>query len=100
MSRFATSGGSIMGKGAAVRGRADASLGLRSKDFVLLELAVKGGLADTEDLRSGDFIAVGFAQGADDGAAFEFLERNDFILLGKLLNGWIVQVGGQLGDVD
>ena len=62
---------------------------------VLLELAVQGGLTDAEDSRGGDFVAIGFAESANDGATFELFERNNFVLLRELIDRRVVQVRRQ-----
>src|SRR6266699_527919 len=76
-----TRSGSVLGRIGGRKNKVCAKLLLEWNDVVLLELAVKSGLADAKDTGSGNFVAIGFAQGANDGAAFEFLKRNNFVFL-------------------
>ena len=68
--------------------------------IVMFELAIQRGLADTKNLGRGHFIVIGFAQGAENGAALQFFERKDFVFCGQLIHGGVVQAGRQLSDVN
>src|SRR5437868_2847688 len=73
---------------------------LGNNHVVLFELAVQGGLADAKNPGSGDLVSIGFAQRAQDGAAFEFLERSDFVFLGLPLDSGMMKTRGQIRGMD
>src|SRR2546421_13049034 len=69
-------------------------------EFVLLELAIEGGLADAQNASGRELVSAGFAKGVQDGAALEFAKGQQFIFIRSLLSGRILEVGGQIPDVN
>lgn len=67
---------------------------------VLLELAVEGGLADAKHARGGELVAAGLTQCAEDGAAFQFLKRKDFVFVRSALGRGVLGIRRQVARVD
>src|SRR6266403_1386704 len=67
---------------------------------VLLELAVESSFADAEHARSREFVAACFAEGAENRAALQFLERQDFIFVGRAFARRILQTRRQIRHME
>src|SRR6266404_3335767 len=72
---------------------------LGKPEVVLLGLAIESGLSNAKHARCGELVAARFAQGTENGAALQFLEWQDFILVRRAFGGGILQVGGQVSDM-
>src|SRR5712664_3792021 len=73
---------------------------LRVFHVVLLELAVESCFSDAEHARGGEFIAARFAEGAKNRATLQFLERQDFIFVGRAFARWILQTRRQIRHME
>src|SRR5438094_292485 len=80
--------------------RAVSGLLLAVVHVVLLEFAVQRGLANAEHAGRGKLVTPGFAQGAKNRAALQFLERQNFIFFRDALGGGILKVRRQIRDVE
>src|SRR5713101_8737886 len=66
---------------------------------ILLELTVERGLSDPQHPCSGELVTARFTQGSEDGAALQFLERQDLVFLGSALTRRELQIRGQVPHV-
>src|SRR5438309_6342052 len=80
--------------------RAVSGLLLAVVHVVLLEFAVQRVLANAEQAGRGKLVTPGFAQGAKNRAALQFLERQDFIFFRDALGGVILKVRRKIRDME
>src|SRR5712691_6640781 len=59
---------------------------------ILLELTVERGLSNPEHPCGGELVTARFAQGPEDGAALQFLERQDLVFLGRAFARRVLQI--------
>src|ERR1700690_3646871 len=67
--------------------------------IVLLQFAVQGGFSDSEKPRRRELIAARFLERAHNGAAFEFIQGQEFVILRQPLSTSILQIRWQIAGM-
>src|SRR5579863_1422808 len=68
--------------------------------LVLLEFAVKRGLADSEQPCGGELVATSFAESAENGATLHFIERKKLVVLRRSFAHAMLEIGRQISDME